>query len=93
MPPMPLASKTLCKRLQMTADALGQTGADIHRATGIKPNRWTQYTQPKYKRPITLDAASKLCDAYGLTLDWIYRADPSGLPRHLHEKLAPIAVA
>ncbi len=90
---MPIAAKTLSRRLQMTAHALGVSGADIHRTTGIKPARWSQYVNPEYKRPITLDAAAKLCDAYGLTLDWIYRADPSGLPKHLHDKLAASEVA
>ncbi len=93
MDPMPLASKTLSRRLKMTADALAVSGADINRATGIAANRWSQYVNPKYKRGITLDAAARLCDAYGLTLDWIYRADPSGLPKHLHEKLAASEVA
>ncbi len=88
---MPIVYKTLAKRLKLTQDALEVSGADIHRATGIKPNRWSQYVNNK--RPITLEASDKLCDAYGLTLDWIYRADPSGLPHKLHDKLAAIAVA
>jgi hypothetical protein len=85
MVPMPLALRTLAKRLEMTQGALNVTGADIYRATGIKANRWSQYVNNK--RPITLDAAAKLCDAYGLTLDWIFRADPSKLPADLHKKL------
>ena len=85
--------KTLCKRLEMTADALGKTGADIHRETGIKANRWSQYLNPDLKRRITLDAATRLCDEYKLTLDWIYRGDPRGLPVGLLEKLAGKQVA
>ena len=83
--PMPLALKTLASRLKLTQDALELSGADIHRTTGIKPNRWSQYVNDK--RPITLDAAGKFCDQYGVTLDWIYRADPSGLPQKLHNKI------
>lgn len=90
---MPIAHKTLHRRLQRTFEALGVTQAEISRSTGISHSRLSQYLDPKYKRPITLGAASKLCDAYGLTLDWIFRADPSKLPRDLHEKLASSEVA
>lgn len=30
-------------------------------------------------RRVTVEAAERLCDAYGLTLDWIYRGRRDGL--------------
>lgn len=47
-----------------------------------------QYSQSESgKRLLTLPYALKFCDRYGLTLDWIYRGDPSGLPYRLAEKI------
>ena len=88
---MPIARKTLPKRLHLTLDALEASQADVCRATGLKANRLSQYVSGE--RPLTLDAAVKICDAYGVTLDWLFLADPSGLPGKLHSKLAPTEVA
>jgi DNA-binding XRE family transcriptional regulator len=88
---MPPAGKTLGKRLKMTREALGVSAADLCRRIDCKPNRWSQYENGE--RPITLPIAIRLCDVYGLTLDWIYRADPSGLPVRLHQKLSVTWVA
>lgn len=38
---------------------------------------------------IPLDQAILLCRAYGLSLDYIYLGDRSGLPERLFAKLAP----
>lgn len=35
----------------------------------------------------------KLCDEYSLTLDWIYRGDPSGLPYRMWDKTRAVAEA
>lgn len=82
-------SKVLAKRLVMTREALGVTAAQICRAIDCKPNRWSQYETGE--RPITLAISIRFCEAYGLTLDWIYRGDPSGLPVRLHQKLSVAA--
>lgn len=39
-------------------------------------------------RCLTLRAALRMCETYGLTLDWLYRGDPSGLPYRLASELA-----
>jgi transcriptional regulator with XRE-family HTH domain len=44
----------------------------------IATNTYNQYE--KGKRLPRVEHAIALCDAYNLTLDWIYRGDPSGLP-------------
>ena len=80
--------KDIASRLEVTREALGLTAADLCRQTGIKPNQWSQFVNPTKKRRITLDAAYKLRDEYGISLDWIYDGDPSNLPARLHSKIS-----
>jgi transcriptional regulator with XRE-family HTH domain len=69
----------------MTRDALELIDADICRGIGVKPNRWSQYVTGT--RRITIEVADKLCDRYNVTLDWIYRGDPSALPLALSKRM------
>jgi hypothetical protein len=82
---MSMASESIAKRLQMTRDALELIDADICRGIGVKPNRWSQYVTGA--RRITVEVADLLCDRYSLTLDWIYRGNPAGLPSSLAKRL------
>ena len=50
---------------------------ELGEAVGLSQPRYSLYETGK-RRP-TLENAIALCDAYDLTLDWIYRGDPSGL--------------
>ena len=70
------------RRLRQSAD-LSQ--AELCRKIDCAPNRWNQYE--KGDRIITLEIADRLCDLFGVTLDWIYRGDQSGLPLRLSDKL------
>lgn len=88
---MPQTTKAIASRLKMTREALEVPSADLCRAIDCKPNRWSQYESGE--RRITEAVAIRLCDAYGLTLDWIYRAKPDGLPARLHQKLAKAVAA
>lgn len=83
--------KDIASRLEMTRDALEINAAELCRRTGIKPNQWSQFINPAKKRRITIDAALRLCEEFGLTLDWIYRGDPSGLPDRLVRKIRKAA--
>ena len=76
--------KNIAKRLLLLREAMGLSGADLCRMTGFAPNRWSQYESGD--RRITLDAATVLCEKFGVTLDWIYRGDESGLPVRLVER-------
>lgn len=78
-------AKTIGKRLVVTVEALDMKPAELCRQIGVAPNRWSQYARGD--RRITLDVAVKLCERYGLTLDWLYRGDASSLPQRLHQKL------
>ena len=39
-------------------------------------------------RALTIEAAQKICDEYGVTVDWLDRADRSVLPHHLAIEIA-----
>jgi transcriptional regulator with XRE-family HTH domain len=55
---------------------------------GIAPNAWSQYEAGT--RLPTLDQADKIVVATGVTLDWIYRGNVSGLPHHIAVKLGGV---
>ena len=72
-------------RLQFTREALGFAKGVFASSAGIPKNTYSQYESGK--RVPRLDFALRLCDRYELTLDWIYRGDPSGLRYNLAEKI------
>lgn len=84
---MSRSTKDVKLRLQATQDALGISAADLCRETGIKPNQWSQYLSLDTKRRITVAAVYKLKDKYGVTLEWVYDADPTKLPADLRDAL------
>lgn len=77
--------KSLAARLKLTREALELTAAELCRQIDCKPNRWSQYEAGE--RKITLEVANALCDEFGLSLDWIYRANPAQLPHSLRVKM------
>jgi DNA-binding XRE family transcriptional regulator len=64
-------------RLKLTREVLGMQQNEFCARADIATNTYNQYEMGK-KRP-SIENAIALCDAYDLTLDWIYRGDPSGL--------------
>lgn len=88
---MARSTKEIAERLEATREALGLSPADICRRTGLRQNAWSQWANPKNKRTITREAAYRLKDEFGVTLDWIYDGDPSGLPARLHQKIREAA--
>jgi transcriptional regulator with XRE-family HTH domain len=75
----------IAARLIATRKAIGLRQAEYAERAGIPNNTYNQYEQAK-GRP-SLDFALKLRDTYGLTLDWIYDGDPSGLPWRVAHKI------
>lgn len=65
------------RRLALTRHMLQMQQNDFCERAKIPPNTYNQYERGK-KRP-SIANAIKLCEAYDLTLDWIYLGDPSGL--------------
>lgn len=82
--PMAETTKTIAERLVRTRESIEKSAADLCRRINCKPNRWSQYETGE--RRITMAIANRLCDEYGLTLDWIYRGNPAALPRHINIK-------
>lgn len=74
-------------RLQIAQEILGLKAAELCRLTGIKPNQWSQFLNPDMKRRITLEAAYKIKDEFGITLEWIYDGDRNRLPAHFVKRL------
>lgn len=72
-------------RLKATREAFGLNGTAFAKPAGIDQNRYSQYETGK--RTLTMTAALALCRVYGLTLDWLFRGDISGLPHAIAIKL------
>ena len=78
-------AKTIGARLRLTREAFGLSQADWYRLAGIWPSAWNNYETGL--RRISLDQALKVCDATGVSLDWIYRGATTGLPRGMASKM------
>lgn len=85
MKPHPSDIQAIAHRLAATREAIGITPAELCRKTGIAPNTYSQWESAK-GRP-SLDQAMKLCDVFGVTLDWIFRGNRQGLPFQLASDL------
>ena len=81
----PTSPKAVGVRLQLTREALGLAKGAFAASAGIAGNTYSQYENGK--RVPELEFALRLCDRYELTLDWVYRGDPSGLKYNLAEKI------
>jgi len=69
------------RRLRRTRLSLGLDQQEFGTRAGLSQPQYNQFENGK--RILTLSSALRLCDEYGLTLDWLYRGDPSGLPYRL----------
>ena len=69
--------ESIGERLELTRSVFGLAQGEFADRAGLAANTYNQFERGK-KRP-QIESANALCDAYGLTLDWIYRGDPSGL--------------
>jgi hypothetical protein len=62
-------------------DVRAAFGAESQKAwaerEGFNPTQWNNWETGTRRIPV--DAAERLCDRYGLTLDWIYRGRRDGL--------------
>ena len=78
-------------RLRITRQVTGMQQNEFCSRASIAANTYNQYEQGK-RRP-SIDHANALCDAYRITLDWIYRGDPSGLPYSMADAIKAIRQA
>ena len=84
-------SRDVARRLTLSRQAIGMDQEKFAERAGLSQPRYNQYETGK--RLLTLSAAMLLCEHYLLTLDWIYRGDPSGLPYRLHEAIQAVRKA
>jgi transcriptional regulator with XRE-family HTH domain len=77
--------RSIGERLTLARKTIGRTQADFARQARVSNSAYNQYERGR-KRP-AVDQANRLCDAYQLTLDWIYRGDLRGLPEALHGRI------
>ena len=73
------------ERLRLTREAMGLSQAKFALRAGVSPIAYDQYERGKMQPAI--DQAIKIRDAHGLTLDWIYLGDGSGLKAGLSDAI------
>lgn len=78
-------SKDVGRRLALARKALKLQQDEIATALGASQPQYSQYETGR--RLLTLPPALRLCERYNLTLDWLYRGDPSGLPIRMLEAI------
>lgn len=72
-------------RLEAALAGLEINQTEVADYLGVSPNRINQYIRGKRFTDVVL--MTKICERYGVTLDWIYRGDPSGLKSSVAEKI------
>lgn len=77
--------RDVARRLERSRLAIGLGQEEFAEEAGLSQPRYNPYETGK--RLLTLPAALLLCERYMLTLDWLYRGDPSGLPERITKKL------
>lgn len=86
----PHAYRQVGVRLAACRRALGMDAVDICREMNFRQNTYSQWESGKSR--VNLDDAIRLCDRYGVTLDFLYRNDISGvrsdLARRITEEMA-----
>lgn len=69
-------------RLKATREALGLTQEELCERIGVgNVKRWSNYEMGD--RMVDLSIAERFCEEFGLTFDWIFRADPARIDNDL----------
>lgn len=76
------------RRLALVRQALGLNQLEFGNRAGLSQPHYHQFERGK--RRLTIEAALNLCHVYNLTLDYLYRGDPSGLPYKLATDIVKI---
>jgi len=85
-----LSGEGVGERLRITREALGLAQSEFAERCGLARNTYNQYEQGKNIPRIENGIA--ICEAFGLSLDWIYRGDPSSLPYKTADAIKAIRV-
>ncbi|MBR0651369.1 helix-turn-helix transcriptional regulator [Roseomonas terrae] len=72
-------------RLRAAREVLGVQQQDMARACGAEPQRWSNWESARHlPDALVMVRAHQL---YGISLDWVYAADPKNLPGRLLDGL------
>lgn len=81
------AVDTTAQRIELARNALGfSVQADFAKSLGLYPAKYNSYIN-RQGIQLPVEVAILMCEKFGLTLDWIYRGDISGLPYRLVQKI------
>jgi transcriptional regulator with XRE-family HTH domain len=80
-------SKERAHRLLVLRTMTGQNQEDMCDTVGCEKTAWSNYESPGQDRLIDVAIAVRLCDRYGVTLDWIYRNIAFGVPKQVLQGL------
>lgn len=72
--------RVIRKAFDLSQESAGEIG-------GIGKTGWSNYESMGQDRLIEVLLAARLCDRYGVTLDWIYRGLAFGVPDAIMQKL------
>ncbi len=78
------------QRLILARNALGINQARLAAALKISAQRLSNYERGD--RPLDLELAMELSRRYGVTMDYIYRGDPRGLPLEIFQRIDPLSM-
>ncbi len=81
-----LSLDSIAERLKLTRQALGLKQIEFCGRAKIAANTYNQWERAKQR--LTLEGGVALCEAHRLTLDWLFRDDPSGLRYDLADAIA-----
>ena len=85
------ATEDIAARLRYTRQALGVNQRLFATRANLRPNRYNQYESGA--RALTIDAAQRICDECGVTLDRLFRGDRSMVALHAAIEIAHGAAA
>lgn len=77
--------REIADRLKATRGALGLTPIEFARAAGISIAAYSNWENARGRPGLT--QAIRLATVHGLTLDWLYLGDASGLPLRITTRL------
>jgi transcriptional regulator with XRE-family HTH domain len=84
-------AEDVARRLRWTRQCLGLDQQEFGKKAGLAQSRYNMFETGR--RRLSLDAALLLCEHYTLTLDWLFRGDPSGLQYRLAEQIKQVRKA
>ncbi|MFD2855387.1 helix-turn-helix domain-containing protein [Seohaeicola zhoushanensis] len=72
-------------RLRIVREALGLSSGDFARSVGIDPSSYSKIESGN--KPLKMDMGFAIAEAYGVTMDYLYRGRLTDLPDRVAEHL------